>query len=127
MNFPIPLEVQAPTCPVITDQSVLKAIGNTPLIRIHNLGKEFKDVDIYAKAEWKNAGGSVKSRPALKMIEDADRIGVDVIQLGPTDPMEMTQDICVNESNREIFEENFELARLRAEELGVNIQLLKGF
>ena len=32
-----------------------------------------------------------------------------------------------NESNREIFEENFELARLRAEELGVNIQLLKGF
>ena len=28
---------------------------------------------------------------------------------------------------REIFEENFELARLRAEELGVNIQLLKGF
>ena len=55
------------------------------------------------------------------------QIGVDVIQLGPTDPMEMTQDICVNESNREIFEENFELARLRAEELGVNIQLLKGF
>ncbi len=56
MNFPIPSEVQAPTCPLITDQSVLKAIGNTPLIRIHNLGKEFKDVDIYAKAEWKNAG-----------------------------------------------------------------------
>lgn len=75
MNFPIPFEVQAPTCPVITDQSVLKAIGNTPLIRIHNLGKEFKDVDIYAKAEWKNAGGSVKSRPALKMIEDGEKSG----------------------------------------------------
>ena len=75
MNFPIPSEVQAPTCPVITDQSVLKAIGNTPLIRIHNLGKEFKDVDIYAKAEWKNAGGSVKSRPALKMIEDGEKSG----------------------------------------------------
>ena len=57
------------------DQSVLKAIGNTPLIRIHNLGKEFKDVDIYAKAEWKNAGGSVKSRPALKMIEDGEKSG----------------------------------------------------
>jgi S-sulfo-L-cysteine synthase (O-acetyl-L-serine-dependent) len=75
MNFPIPFEVQAPTCPVITDQSVLKAIGNTPLIRIQNLGKEFKDVDIYAKAEWKNAGGSVKSRPALKMIEDGEKAG----------------------------------------------------
>lgn len=75
MNFPIPFEVQAPTCPVITDQSVLKAIGNTPLIRIHNLGKEFKNVDIYAKAEWKNAGGSVKSRPALKMIEDGEKSG----------------------------------------------------
>ena len=75
MNFPIPFEVQTPTCPVITDQSVLKAIGNTPLIRIHNLGKEFKDVDIYAKAEWKNAGGSVKSRPALKMIEDGEKSG----------------------------------------------------
>jgi MoaA/NifB/PqqE/SkfB family radical SAM enzyme len=62
-----------------------------------------------------------------KMVEDADKIGADVIQLGPTDPMPITKDICVNESNREIFEENFELARLRAEELGVNIQLLKGF
>jgi hypothetical protein len=61
------------------------------------------------------------------MVEDADKIGVDMIQFGPTDPMSITKDICVNESNREIFEENFELARLRAEELGVNIQLLKGF
>tara|TARA_B100000686_G_scaffold307950_1_gene348532 strand:+ start:576 stop:1583 length:1008 start_codon:yes stop_codon:yes gene_type:complete len=75
MNFPIPFEVQAPTCPVITDQSVLKAIGNTPLIRIHNLGKEFKNVEIYAKAEWKNSGGSVKARPALKMIEDGEKSG----------------------------------------------------
>jgi cysteine synthase B len=75
MNFPIPFEVQAPTCPVITDQSVLNAIGNTPLIRIHNLGKEFKNVDIYAKAEWKNSGGSVKARPALKMIEDGEKSG----------------------------------------------------
>jgi MoaA/NifB/PqqE/SkfB family radical SAM enzyme len=53
-------------------------------------------------------------KECVKMIEDADKIGADAIQLGPTDPMHMTQDICVNESNREIFEENFELARLRA-------------
>ena len=74
LSFPISFEVQAPTCPVITDESVLDAIGNTPLIRIHNIGKEFKNVDIYAKAEWKNAGGSVKSRPALKMIDDVASI-----------------------------------------------------
>ena len=66
-------------------------------------------------------------KECVKMVEDADKIGADVVQLGPTDPMPITQDICVNNSNRGIFEENFELARLRAEELGVNIQLLKGF
>lgn len=75
MNLPVPSEVQAPSCPVITDPSVLQSIGNTPLIRIHNLGKEFKDVEIYAKAEWRNAGGSVKARPALKMIEDGEKSG----------------------------------------------------
>jgi MoaA/NifB/PqqE/SkfB family radical SAM enzyme len=70
---------------------------------------------------------TINVHECVKMIEDADKIGADVIQLGPTDPMPITKDICVNESNREIFEENFELARLRAKELGVNIQLLKGF
>ena len=75
LSFPISFEVQAPTCPVITDKSVLDAIGNTPLIQIHNIGKEHKNVDIYAKAEWKNSGGSVKSRPALKMIEDGEKSG----------------------------------------------------
>jgi cysteine synthase B len=75
MNISPPSEVQAPACPVITDPSVLKAIGNTPLIRINHLGSEFKNVEIYAKAEWRNAGGSVKSRPALKMIEDGEKSG----------------------------------------------------
>ena len=75
MKLQLPTDVQTPTCPVITDASVLKTIGNTPLIRIKNLGQEFKNVTIFAKAEWKNAGGSVKSRPALKMIEDGERSG----------------------------------------------------
>ena len=79
------------------------------------------------KLHINNNINTINVHECVKMIEDADRIGVDVIQLGPTDSMPITQDICVNESNREIFEENFELARLRAEELGVNIQLLKGF
>jgi hypothetical protein len=75
MKLSLPKEVQTPTCPVIADTSVLKTIGNTPLIRIKNIGNEFKDVTIFAKAEWKNAGGSVKSRPALKMIEDGEKSG----------------------------------------------------
>lgn len=75
MKISIPSDVQAPTCPLITDHSVLDAIGNTPLIKIKNLGQKYKDVEIYAKAEWKNAGGSVKSRPALKMIEDGEKSG----------------------------------------------------
>ena len=75
MKLSLPTDVQTPTCPVITDTSVLKTIGNTPLIRIKNLGQEFKNVTIFAKAEWKNAGGSVKSRAALKMIEDGEKSG----------------------------------------------------
>ena len=75
MNISIPNEVQTPTCPLITDQLVLSTIGNTPLLRINHLGKEYKDVEIYAKAEWRNAGGSVNSRPALNMIEDGENSG----------------------------------------------------
>ena len=65
----------APACPVIVDQSILKKIGNTPLIHLENLSKRYPNVEIYAKAEWRNAGGSVKSRPALQMIEDGEASG----------------------------------------------------
>ncbi|MDP6735423.1 MAG: cysteine synthase family protein [Nitrospinaceae bacterium] len=75
MKLTLPTEVQTPSCPVITNSGVLKSIGNTPIIRIKKLGQEFKDVTILAKAEWKNAGGSVKARPALKMIEDGEESG----------------------------------------------------
>jgi len=34
-----------------------------------------RDVEIYAKAEWFNPGGSVKDRPALRIIEDAEKSG----------------------------------------------------
>ncbi len=45
---------------------LLQQIGNTPLIRI-NL-PEFSHLEVYAKAEWMNPGGSVKDRAALNMI-----------------------------------------------------------
>ena len=75
MNRTISEEDLAPSCPLIANQDILKKIGNTPLLRLQNVCKDLKDVEIYAKAEWRNAGGSVKARPALKMIEDGEKSG----------------------------------------------------
>lgn len=48
--------------------NLLSAIGNTPLIRLPSPNP---NVQIFAKAEWLNPGGSVKDRPALYMIQQA--------------------------------------------------------
>lgn len=48
---------------------LLEQIGNTPLLHLANIGREFPNIEIHAKAEWFNPGGSVKDRPALSMIE----------------------------------------------------------
>jgi cysteine synthase B len=50
-------------------RSVLDFIGNTPLLRLERIGKDFPNVEFAAKAEWFNPGGSVKDRPALNMIQ----------------------------------------------------------
>jgi S-sulfo-L-cysteine synthase (O-acetyl-L-serine-dependent) len=54
---------------VAIGQSVLERIGNTPLLRLRQIGREFPNVEFLAKAEWFNPGGSVKDRPALSMIQ----------------------------------------------------------
>jgi S-sulfo-L-cysteine synthase (O-acetyl-L-serine-dependent) len=54
--------------------SLLDLIGNTPLIKLQNL-VENPRVEIYGKAEWANPGGSVKDRPALRMIREGERAG----------------------------------------------------
>jgi cysteine synthase B len=46
------------------------------LLRLPNLTADSGDVEIYAKAEWFNPGGSVKDRPALNMILDGERRGL---------------------------------------------------
>ncbi len=51
-------------------------IGNTPLLRLERLGADFPEVEFYAKAEWENPGGSVKDRPALNIIREAERAGL---------------------------------------------------
>src|SRR5437870_10761631 len=50
-------------------ESLLERIGNTPLLRLERVGREFPNVEFCAKAEWFNPGGSVKDRPALSMIQ----------------------------------------------------------
>jgi cysteine synthase B len=57
------------TQPSRAGESLLERIGNTPLLRLERVGKEFPNAEFYAKAEWFNPGGSVKDRPALSMIE----------------------------------------------------------
>jgi cysteine synthase B len=56
-------------------ESVLERVGNTPLLRLERVGREFANVEFYAKAEWFNPGGSVKDRPALNMIREGERSG----------------------------------------------------
>jgi len=62
------------TCPPAAD-SVLETIGRTPLIRLRRIGRSLAS-PIYAKAEMFNPGGSIKDRPALTMIEEAERKGL---------------------------------------------------
>lgn len=50
-------------------------IGNTPLLKLGRITSHCAPVEIFAKAEWFNPGGSVKDRPALNMILDGERSG----------------------------------------------------
>ena len=67
-------------------QNVLEAVGRTPMIRLnHMTGPE--DAEILVKYEGLNVGGSIKTRTALKMIEEAEKRGelkADSIIVEPT-------------------------------------------
>jgi cysteine synthase B len=52
-------------------RSVADQVGQTPLLRLERIGKSAPSVEIYAKLEFANPGGSVKDRPALRMMLDA--------------------------------------------------------
>ena len=56
--------------------SVLQLIGNTPLLSFRHVAQEVAPVELYAKAEWYNPGGSVKDRAALGMVLDGERRGL---------------------------------------------------
>ena len=50
-------------------------IGRTPLVRLRRFERETPGVELYAKAEWQNPGGSVKDRAAARMILDGEASG----------------------------------------------------
>ena len=58
-----------------TVSSIVDLIGNTPLIRLSSFESGLRNVEIHAKAEWRNPGGSVKDRPAARMIADGEHAG----------------------------------------------------
>jgi len=56
-------------------RSILDTIGQTPLVRLTRIERDVPGVELYAKAEWLNPGGSVKDRPAARMICEALKAG----------------------------------------------------
>ncbi|KAK3112720.1 cystathionine beta-synthase [Teratosphaeriaceae sp. CCFEE 6253] len=70
LSTPLP-----PQAPAIMD-SILQNIGNTPLVRLNRIpASAGVSCKIYAKCEFFNAGGSVKDRIALRMVEAAEKEG----------------------------------------------------
>jgi len=61
--------------------SLIEALGNTPLVGLQRLSPRWTGDDgaphvrLWAKLEDRNPTGSIKDRPALRMIEDAERLG----------------------------------------------------
>lgn len=55
-------------------ENILGAVGNTPVVKLNSVGKTLKCF-LYAKCEFLNAGGSVKDRIGLRMVENAEKSG----------------------------------------------------
>ena len=60
---------------LLTATSILDLIGRTPLVRLPHFERETPGVQLYAKAEWQNPGGSVKDRAVARMIADGEASG----------------------------------------------------
>ncbi len=72
----MPAATLAPPSPRSGADSLLGQIGNTPLIRLGKIDADLPGIEIYAKAEFFNPGGSVKDRAALNMLLDGERRGL---------------------------------------------------
>jgi len=56
--------------------SILDAIGQTPMVRLHAVTRGLVEAEVLAKVETFNPGNSIKDRMAVKMIEDAEHAGL---------------------------------------------------
>ena len=56
-------------------ETTLQRIGNTPLLRFERMTRNLEGVQVLAKAEWANPGGSVKDRPAANIVAEAMATG----------------------------------------------------
>jgi S-sulfo-L-cysteine synthase (O-acetyl-L-serine-dependent) len=55
--------------------SMIDLIGGTPLVRLRTFGADLPGIELYAKAEFQNPGGSVKDRAAASILREAARTG----------------------------------------------------
>src|SRR3954468_23215070 len=68
------IEAKGPLRPIC--DSILGAIGNTPMVRINQITRGIIPATVLAKLEPFNPGNSIKDRMALRMIEDAEQRGL---------------------------------------------------
>jgi cysteine synthase B len=68
-------EPESPASKSKLGQRSVQLIGNTPLLRLERIAREFPNVQMLAKAEWYNPGGSVKDRAAFNIISEGRRSG----------------------------------------------------
>ena len=54
--------------PLLDRYPALRAVGNTPLVPVNLLRDELPEVEVFAKMEYLNPGGSLKDRPVLRML-----------------------------------------------------------
>ena len=69
------MTLSAPKTADRVGSSVLDLVGRTPLVRLQRFELETPGVELWAKVEWQNPGGSVKDRPAARMILDGEASG----------------------------------------------------
>src|SRR5919106_1949964 len=67
--------ISSPAAPLQAVTSVIDLIGNTPLVRLRRFEEGLHRVQLYAKMEGQNPAGSVKDRPAARMILEGERSG----------------------------------------------------
>ena len=71
MAHPLPVPHLART----QAEPLLATVGNTPLLRLEKISRQFPAIEIFGKAEYFNPGGSVKDRAGLNMVLDGERSG----------------------------------------------------